>query len=64
MKMKSAQNDMTVGNPMKIILSFTFPIFLGNVFQQFYNMADAVIVGKFVGNRRWQRLEVPERSCF
>ena len=47
MKMKSAQNDMTVGNPMKIILSFTFPIFLGNVFQQFYNMADAVIVGKY-----------------
>ena len=42
MKMKSAQNDMTVGNPMKIILSFTFPIFLGNVFQQFYNMADFV----------------------
>ena len=51
MKMKSVQNDMTVGNPMKIILSFTFPIFLGNVFQQFYNMADAVIVGKFVGNK-------------
>ena len=49
--MKSAQNDMTVGNPMKIILSFTLPIFLGNVFQQFYNMADAVIVGKFVGNK-------------
>ena len=63
MKMKSAQNDMTVGNPMKIILSFTFPIFLGNVFQQFYNMADAVIVGKWE-IRRWQRLEVPERSCF
>lgn len=49
--MKSAQNDMTVGNPMKIILGFTFPIFIGNVFQQFYNMADAVIVGKFVGNQ-------------
>ncbi len=49
--MKSAQNDMTVGNPMKIILSFTLPIFIGNVFQQFYNMADAVIVGKFVGNK-------------
>ena len=39
-EMKSAQNDMTVGNPMKIILSFTLPIFIGNVFQQFYNMAD------------------------
>ena len=36
---------------MKIILSFTLPIFIGNVFQQFYNMADAVIVGKFVGNK-------------
>ena len=50
-EMKSAQNDMTVGNPMKIILGFTMPIFIGNVFQQFYNMADAVIVGKFVGNK-------------
>ena len=49
--MKSVQNDMTKGSPMKIILSFTFPIFLGNVFQQFYNMADAVIVGKFVGTK-------------
>ncbi len=27
------------------------PIFIGNVFQQFYNMADAVIVEKFVGNQ-------------
>ena len=26
--MKSVQNDMTVGSPMKMILSFTFPIFL------------------------------------
>lgn len=48
--MKSAQSDMTSGSPMKIILWFTLPIFIGNVFQQFYNMADAVIVGKFVGN--------------
>ena len=50
-EMKSAQNDMTVGNPMKSIFGFTLPIFIGNVFQQFYNMADAVIVGKFVGNK-------------
>lgn len=48
-QMKAVQQDMTSGSPMKIILSFTLPIFLGNVFQQFYNMADAVIVGKFVG---------------
>lgn len=49
--MKAVQYDMTTGNPMKIIFNFTLPIFIGNVFQQFYNMADAVIVGKFVGNR-------------
>lgn len=49
--MKAAQYDMTVGNPTKIILNFTLPIFIGNVFQQFYNMADAVIVGKFVGTK-------------
>lgn len=49
--MKAAQYDMTVGNPTKIILNFMLPIFIGNVFQQFYNMADAVIVGKFVGTK-------------
>ena len=42
---------MTTGSPMKIIFNFTLPIFIGNVFQRFYNMADAVIVGKFVGNK-------------
>ena len=45
------QQDMTAGSPVKAILMFTVPIFVGNVFQQFYNMADAVIVGKFVGNK-------------
>ena len=49
--MKAVQHDMTSGNPMRIILSFTIPIFIGNVFQRFYNMADAVIVGKFVGTK-------------
>lgn len=49
--MKAVQHDMTSGSPMRIILNFTLPIFIGNVFQQFYNMADAVIVGKFVGTK-------------
>lgn len=51
MEMKTLQKDMTTGSPGKIILDFTFPIFLGNIFQQFYNMADTVIVGKFVGTK-------------
>ena len=44
------EKDMTTGKPGKMILSFTLPVFIGNVFQQFYNMADTIIVGKFVGN--------------
>ena len=41
--------DMTTGNPWKIIIFFSIPVLLGNLFQQFYNMADAVIVGQFLG---------------
>lgn len=44
------EKDMTVGSPGKIILNFTIPIFIGNMFQQLYNMVDTIIVGKFVGN--------------
>ena len=36
---------------MKVLLEFTLPVFIGNVFQQFYNMVDAVVVGKFVGTK-------------
>ena len=45
------ERDMTVGTPWKIILNFTIPIVIGNIFQQFYSMVDTVIVGKFVGTK-------------
>lgn len=41
--------DMTTGNPLKIILLFSVPVLLGNLFQQFYNMVDTVIVGRYLG---------------
>lgn len=41
--------DMTKGNPTKLILAFTLPILIGNLFQQFYSMVDTAIVGQFVG---------------
>ena len=47
----AAEKDMTVRDPQKIILNFTIPVFIGNVFQQVYSMADTVIVGKFVGTK-------------
>lgn len=43
------QLDMTKGRPMPIILKFFIPIFIGNMFQQFYNMVDSIIVGRYVG---------------
>ena len=41
--------DMTVGSPWKLILAFGIPLVIGNIFQQFYNMVDSIIVGKYVG---------------
>ena len=41
--------DMTRGNPMPLILKFTIPLVIGNIFQQLYNMADTIIVGRYVG---------------
>ncbi len=41
--------DMTKGSPTKLLLMFTLPMLLGNLFQQFYNMADTVIVGQYAG---------------
>ena len=41
--------DMTKGNPAKLVLAFTIPILIGNLFQQFYSMVDTAIVGQFVG---------------
>lgn len=43
--------DMTTGNPLKIILLFSIPVLLGNLFQQFYNMVDTIIVGRYLGER-------------
>ncbi|MBE5806851.1 MAG: MATE family efflux transporter [Clostridiales bacterium] len=41
--------DMTQGVIWRQLLSFFFPILLGTLFQQLYNTADAIVVGRFVG---------------
>ena len=35
--------DMTMGSPLRMILLFSVPVLLGNIFQQFYNMVDTII---------------------
>lgn len=42
-------NDLTTGRPAKLILSFSVPLLIGNIFQQLYSMADTVIVGRTIG---------------
>ena len=48
--MKTAMLNMTVGNPTSLLIKFSIPMLIGNLFQQLYNLVDSVIVGQFVGS--------------
>lgn len=41
-------NDMTRGNPTRLIISFTLPVLFGNLCQQLYGMVDSIIVGRAI----------------
>ncbi|MGN0632864.1 MAG: MATE family efflux transporter [Oscillospiraceae bacterium] len=49
--MASFSKNMTEGSELKHILTFTLPLLIGNLFQQFYNIVDSVIVGKRLGSQ-------------
>ena len=53
MKPSSNTADMTKGSPVRLILTFSIPLIIGNIFQQLYNMVDTVVVGNFVGSNAW-----------
>jgi putative MATE family efflux protein len=46
---KSYVHDMTEGSEVSLLVKFSLPMLIGNIFQQFYNMIDSIIVGKYVG---------------
>ena len=48
---KSTTQNMTVGSPIKLIARFFVPLLFGMLFQQFYNMMDTMIVGRFLGKK-------------
>ena len=48
--MMKKQSSLTEGSIWKGLLLFALPIFLGNVFQQFYNAFDSWVVGRFLGD--------------
>ena len=47
--MKANIMNMTEGNTVKLLISFSIPMLIGNIFQQLYNLADSVIVGQIIG---------------
>lgn len=49
--MKSSTINMTEGSSIKLILLFSIPMLIGNIFQQFYNLVDSVIVGQLIGSQ-------------
>ena len=50
-KKGNMQKSMIEGNTLKLILNFSIPLLLGNLFQQFYNVVDAAIVGQTLGSK-------------
>ena len=42
-------NDLTVGHPKNTLWRFLFPMLVSVMFQQFYNLADSMIAGRFAG---------------
>ena len=43
--------NMTEGDPVRIILTFAVPLFIGNIFQQVYSLVDTMIAGHFLGDQ-------------
>jgi len=48
---KTLTRDLTVGSPMRLVISFTIPLLLGFAFQQLYSFVDTAIVGRTLGSR-------------
>lgn len=46
---KSKIMNMTQGSPIKLLVLFAVPMLIGNLFQQLYNLADSMIVGRLIG---------------
>ena len=47
---KAATLDMTEGKVIRVLLVFTIPIFISNLFQQFYNVVDVAVIGHILGD--------------
>lgn len=56
--------DMTSGSPLRSIIGFCIPLFLGMLFQQFYNLVDTMIVGRAIGLEALAGVGSTSSLCF
>lgn len=59
---KSRVLDMTQGDPFRLVLQFSMPLFCSNLLQQLYNLTDTALAGHLLGSARWRRL-ARRRRC-
>lgn len=56
---KSRVLDMTQGDPFRLVLQFSMPLFCSNLLQQFYNLTDTALAGHCWARRHWRRSARP-----
>ena len=49
------EKNLTEGSILKTMLIFAVPMILGNLLQQVYNIADTMVVGRFLGAEAWRQ---------
>ena len=54
--------NMITDSPGRALLLFALPMILGNLFQQFYNIMDSVVVGRFVSEEAALPIPLPMSS--
>jgi len=62
--MADTSKNMTDGKVVKLIILFSIPMLIGNIFQQVYNIADSVIVGQFLGAEALASIGATASLCF
>jgi len=62
--MADTSKNMTEGNAVKLIILFSIPMLIGNIFQQLYNIADSIIVGQFLGAQALAAIGATASLCF
>lgn len=56
--------NMTEGSPIKLLITFSIPMVIGNIFQQFYNLVDSIVVGQLVGADALAAIGATNSICF